>query len=156
MTDNSGLFHVQTFRQTNQESIKSTGSPQISKIRAIHTLPYTYPTKTMKHAYGAILSYLHHIYQKGYRCSHMPTPVCGINNFKTNTRARPRVIIQRKNTPMFFNVFYTNKRVIMQPLEFCEPIKRKEDQDTRKDKTICARQNHLLPLLPQNLTFITI
>nr|DAN95425.1 MAG TPA: hypothetical protein [Caudoviricetes sp.] len=52
--------------------------------------------------------------------------------------------------------FYTNKRVIMQPLEFCEPIKRKGDQDTRKDKTICARQNHLLPLLPQNLTFITI
>ena len=29
-------------------------------------------------------------------------------------------------------------------------------EDARKDKTICARQNHLLPLLPQNLTLITI
>lgn len=44
----------------------------------------------------------------------------------------------------------------MQPFEFLESIKRKEDRDARKDKTICARQNHLLPLLPQNLTFITI
>ena len=57
----------------------------------------------------------------------------GINNFDTNTRARNNVA-----------------------LEFLEPIKRKGDQDTRKDKTICARQNHLLPLLPQNLTLITI
>ena len=42
----------------------------------------------LKHAYSAIVPYFRHIYQKGYRCSHMPTPVCGINNFKTNTRAR--------------------------------------------------------------------
>nr|DAF25934.1 MAG TPA: hypothetical protein [Caudoviricetes sp.] len=34
--------------------------------------------------------------------------------------------------------------------------KGKEDQDARTDKTLYARQNHLLPLLPQNLTFITI
>nr|DAS85691.1 MAG TPA: hypothetical protein [Caudoviricetes sp.]DAX83945.1 MAG TPA: hypothetical protein [Caudoviricetes sp.] len=56
----------------------------------------------------------------------------GINNFKTNTRARA---IQR--------IFRVHK-------------KGKEDQDARTDKTLCARQNHLLPLLPQNLTFITI
>nr|DAI56843.1 MAG TPA: hypothetical protein [Caudoviricetes sp.] len=56
----------------------------------------------------------------------------GINNFKTNTRARA---IQR--------IFRVHK-------------KGKEDQDARTDKTLCARQNHLVPLEPQNFTFITI
>nr|DAO95709.1 MAG TPA: hypothetical protein [Inoviridae sp.] len=35
MTNTGGLFYVQTFRQTNQESIKPTGSPQNSKIRTV-------------------------------------------------------------------------------------------------------------------------
>nr|DAR66415.1 MAG TPA: hypothetical protein [Caudoviricetes sp.] len=54
----------------------------------------------------------------------------GINNFDTNTRARVIIRIH----PCFLMFFYTNTRVIMQPLEFLEPIKRKEDQDTRKIK----------------------
>lgn len=79
MTDTGGLFYAQTFRQTNKESIKSTGSHKISKIRATNAFSYTYPTQSMKHAHSAILSYLRHIYQKAGS---------GISNFKTNTRPR--------------------------------------------------------------------
>lgn len=49
-----------------------------------------------------------------------------MKNHSISINGMKRLELSDGITPMFFNVFYTNKRVIMQPLEFLESIKRKQ------------------------------